>query len=87
MLLSPEAPHRDIDKPEKINRFATVEIDEEDFLFIEEALHAQIKRCNNNAVNCMTGYLSAGSLQKADDWRSKSEKLKELIDRLSVEIS
>ena len=87
MLLSPENPHRDIDEPEKLNRFATVEIDEEDFQLISDALHSQIKRCNNNAINCMTGYLSAGSAQKADDWRSKSEKIKELMGRLEIEMS
>ena len=87
MPYSPNALHNNIAPPEKLNRFATVEIDEQDFLLIEDALKSQIKRCNNNAVNCMTGYQSAWSAQKADNWRDKAERIHELIGRLAIEMS
>jgi len=60
-----------------------VPLSEADFELIQQALQQLAKRCKQNAANSMSGYGSAASMTKRDEWLDKAAACNELENRLA----
>jgi hypothetical protein len=63
----------------------TIEITQDDFKEIEEALLTKIKRCRNNAKFCLSegGMRKATSDDKSQEWEWKADNASNLITRIA----
>ena len=75
----------DLEPREDLSPERPVYLKESDYDFLVELLDPMISKCRANAERCMTGYGSANSQMKHDEWIEKADRILALMTKMGEE--